>query len=223
MNAQHLRSNHFSYLLAGLLIFFLMFPVLRMNPVLGGDVLVMRVTMELGFSFLMLVSIPSLHQNPFVFRLGILLTVLSISSSFLMFFHRIKLLEVNDSLLTLVFCLICCYTAATDVFKRKTVDGNALLGAVCVYLLTGLIWAILYKIVADLWPHSFNGISDEAIFDDLLYFSFVTLASLGYGDITPVSPIARTLAYLEVITGQFYLAIMVAGLMGIYMLKRPQD
>lgn len=218
-----MRTNHFSYLLAGLLIFFLMFPALRMNPTLGGDVLVMRITMELGFSFLMLVSIPSLYENLIVFRIGILLTVLSVSSSFLMFYYRIKLLEVNDSLLTLVFCLICCYTAAKDVFRRKTVDGNTLLGAVCVYLLTGLIWAILYKIVADLWPHSFNGINGEAIFDDLLYFSFVTLASLGYGDITPLAPIARTLAYLEVITGQFYLAIMVAGLMGMYMLKRPRD
>ena len=54
-------------------------------------------------------------------------------------------------------------------------------------------------------------------FDNLLYYSFVTLASLGYGDITPMFPLARTFAYMEAIVGQLYIAIMLAGLVALYM------
>jgi hypothetical protein len=53
-------------------------------------------------------------------------------------------------------------------------------------------------------------------FDSFLYFSFVTLTTAGYGDIAPVNPLIRTLAYLEMVTGQFYLAILVAGLVGLF-------
>ncbi|MGR9037551.1 MAG: ion channel, partial [Gammaproteobacteria bacterium] len=61
------------------------------------------------------------------------------------------------------------------------------------------------------------GVDGKAPMDTLLYFSFVTLASLGYGDITPLAPLARTLAYLEAIGGQLYIAIMLAGLVGLFL------
>jgi voltage-gated potassium channel len=56
--------------------------------------------------------------------------------------------------------------------------------------------------------------------DTLLYYSFVTLASLGYGDIIPLVPLARTLAYMEAISGQLYIAIMLAGLVGLFLKHR---
>ena len=56
--------------------------------------------------------------------------------------------------------------------------------------------------------------------DNFLYFSFVTLTTAGYGDITPLNPIIRTLAYLEMITGQFYMAILVSGLVAHFMGQR---
>jgi hypothetical protein len=87
----------------------------------------------------------------------------------------------------------------------------------------GLIWAILYGLIFQFLPGSFNGIQGidgKAPMDTLLYYSFVTLASLGYGDITPVAPLARTLAYLEVVGGQLYIAIMLAGLVGLFLKDR---
>jgi hypothetical protein len=57
----------------------------------------------------------------------------------------------------------------------------------------------------------------------LSYFSFVTLATVGYGDVTPTTPLARTLAWVEAITGQFYLAILVAGLVGFKVAQALKD
>jgi hypothetical protein len=81
----------------------------------------------------------------------------------------------------------------------------------------------LYGLIFQFLPGSFNGIAGvdgKAPMDTLLYYSFITLASLGYGDITPVAPLARTLAYLEVVGGQFYIAIMLAGLVGLFLHER---
>ncbi|MFZ4699260.1 MAG: potassium channel family protein, partial [Candidatus Methylumidiphilus sp.] len=114
--------------------------------------------------------------------------------------------------------------AGRHVFSWRDTDVNSLIGAVCVYLLLGLIWALAYEALAIVWPeHSFQGLNldnDTFHIDSFLYFSFVTLTTAGYGDITPLNPIVRTLAYLEMITGQFYMAIMVSGLVAHFMGQR---
>jgi voltage-gated potassium channel len=113
------------------------------------------------------------------------------------------------------------YGILRGIFARH-VSGDAVFGAVCGYLLLGIIWSLLFYAVEIAWPGSFNlpaaGDSPVATREldrgVLTYFSFVTLATVGYGDITPATPLARTLAWTEAITGQFYLAILVAGLVG---------
>ena len=107
------------------------------------------------------------------------------------------------------------------IFARD-VPADAILGAVCGYLLLGIIWTVLYAAVETASPGSFNMPSrgDAEIVNArpdpgvLGYFSFITLATVGYGDVTPATPPARTLAWMEAVTGQFYLAVLVAGLVG---------
>jgi voltage-gated potassium channel len=104
----------------------------------------------------------------------------------------------------------------------KQVSGDAVFGAVCGYLLLGIIWSLLYHAVETAAPGSFRMPSSggdvaarQAADSGLLsYFSFITLATVGYGDVTPATPLARTLAWTEAVAGQFYLAILVAGLVG---------
>ena len=134
-------------------------------------------------------------------------------------------LFIAGSLAILAFSIMSGFIAARHVFSGTRIDRNMLYGAMCVYLLMGMVWAIVYTLIFEFWPTAFHGMetpSGLATFDDFLYFSFVTLASLGYGDITPAAPVARTLAYLEVIAGQFYIAIMVAGLVALYMQDRDK-
>jgi voltage-gated potassium channel Kch len=84
--------------------------------------------------------------------------------------------------------------------------------------LIGLNWSLLYLFLAQTIPGAFNGLEQLVWYDnfaDAAYYSFVTLTTLGYGDISPVTPVARFLVYMEAIVGVFYMAILVASLVGV--------
>jgi hypothetical protein len=103
------------------------------------------------------------------------------------------------------------------LIKRFLVRGrkpeHRIAGAVAVYLLLGLIWARLYQVVELASPGAFRVPAGEVVNGaSLAYFSFVTLATLGYGDISPVNILARDLAVLEAIMGQLYLVILISRL-----------
>ena len=117
----------------------------------------------------------------------------------------------------LVFFLGIAYGVSRRVLFSGTIDFNTIIGALAVYLLIGLIWATLYLLALEFFPGAFNGIEPEIWsdnFSNAAYFSFVTMTSLGYGDISPALPITRALAYLQAIVGAFYMAIVVASLIG---------
>ncbi|MBE9561107.1 MAG: two pore domain potassium channel family protein [Proteobacteria bacterium] len=101
---------------------------------------------------------------------------------------------------------------------ERGVDANRVVGAICIYLLMGLIWALMYLFIAQAIPGAFNGVEQMVWYDnfaDVAYYSYVTLTTLGYGDISPVAPIARFLVYMEAVVGVFYMAILVASLIGV--------
>jgi voltage-gated potassium channel len=122
-----------------------------------------------------------------------------------------------------LFCLFCFYLwaiwlAGKQVLFSGAVDVNKIVGAICIYLLMGLIWAIMYLFIVKIIPGAFNGI-EQGIwyenFGDVAYYSFVTLTTLGYGDITPLAPVAKFLVYMQAVVGVFYMAILVASLIGV--------
>ncbi|EDY20852.1 Ion transport 2 domain protein [Chthoniobacter flavus Ellin428] len=108
------------------------------------------------------------------------------------------------------------------VLHRGTVTKYRIQGAVAVYLLLGFIWANAYEWTALVHPHAFNGAS-EAHSSSWIYFSFVTLTTVGYGDITPVHSTARSLANAEALTGQLYLAILISRLVALEIAARRDD
>ena len=121
-------------------------------------------------------------------------------------------------LLLLSFFISTVLRTAKQVLFTGDIDGNKILGAICIYLLMGLIWAVLYTLLQLNLSTAFNGISNSnswfALFPEFIYFSFVTITTLGFGDVAPTLPLARFLVYLEAIIGQLYLAILVASLVG---------
>lgn len=107
------------------------------------------------------------------------------------------------------------------VMRAGRVDAEMIYGAIAGYLLLGLIWAMLYAVIETLQPGSFSlTATNEGSrpWDDLLYYSFVTLTTLGYGDVLPLSPRVRSLAILEAVTGVFYVAVLVARLVSLHIL-----
>ena len=116
------------------------------------------------------------------------------------------------------FYLWATWVAATQVLFSGRVDRNKIIGAVCIYLLLGLIWTWLYLGIAQTVPGAFNGLEQAPWYENfsaVAYYSYVTLTTLGYGDISPVVPVARFLVYMEAIAGVFYMATLVASLIGI--------
>ncbi len=124
-----------------------------------------------------------------------------------------------------LFILIAIVSIGVDVFFRERVTIDCILGSICVYIFLGMFFAFVFGLVALLLPGSFNyamqGASPRAItLNDILYFSYSTLTTTGYGDITPARPFVRMLATLESIAGTLYIAIMISRLVGLHVAER---
>jgi hypothetical protein len=115
-----------------------------------------------------------------------------------------------------------------SLIRRQALSLDSVFGAICGYLLLGMAWGVLYSMLDTASPGSFDVGSrlaeqvhaDHSHIPLFTYYSFVTLTTVGYGDVTPVSTPARTCAWLEALTGQFYLAVLVAGLVGAMLAER---
>jgi len=133
-----------------------------------------------------------------------------------------------------IFFVYIIVSILSEVFRKNVITLDLIYASICVYLLIGVAWAYVYSVLENISPGSFNFPlnflqANPSLNEDrkhltlLFYYSFVTLTTLGYGDITPVTPPAQSLATLEAIMGQFYIAILVARLVGIYASKKhPQ-
>jgi hypothetical protein len=115
------------------------------------------------------------------------------------------------------FIIVCTlgFVVARKVFEQGAVSYHRIVGAVLLYLLIALAFVSLFTLVGLLVPNAFNGLvleDNQKMASSLIYFSFVTLTSTGYGDIYPVHPVARSLCNLETIIGQLYPATLLARL-----------
>lgn len=126
-----------------------------------------------------------------------------------------NLSELMRGVIGLAFFAAATYNGGRQVLFAHEVTTNTMVGALAIYLLLGIVWSSLYIIALYFNPTAFHGIEiveGTDTFPNTLYFSYVTLTTLGYGDITPSTRITQTLAFMEAIAGTFYLAIVVASL-----------
>ena len=134
--------------------------------------------------------------------------------------------QVALVLMTL-FLLYTTVTVLLRVFTEERVTMDTLSGALCVYLLMGYLWGSLYALIYLLAPGSFRlptwwmpgkeqGIATDVPMNLMTYFSFTTLTTLGFGDVLPIGGVARAAVILEAVLGHFYLAVLVARLIGLH-------
>ncbi len=140
-------------------------------------------------------------------------------------------------LASIVWLLFFAFITATEfrrVLRQREITGETISIAISVYLLMGLTWGVCYALIFQLQPHAFNfadsadlaspqSFNLEKLFPIFIYFSLTTLSTIGFGDITPLTLQARYAAVAEGITGQLYLAILVARLVGMQMSRARHE
>ncbi len=130
---------------------------------------------------------------------------------------------VGDIFGILYFGLIACVILAY-IFTTKHVSGDIIVAALVVYLLLGILWGYSYEVINLIQPGSFRAPEPHMGQggSGYMYYSFITLTTVGYGDITPVTGIARSFSQLEGIVGQSYMAVLVARLVGLHVAEATQ-
>lgn len=132
---------------------------------------------------------------------------------------------IAEAVVMSAFFIVATTFALRRVLEDKYVDLNRIAGAISVYMLIGLIWTSLYFALSLMDPEAFEGVArlsnyqenlTSTAYLDLLYYSYVTLSTLGYGDVTPVSRAAQSLSYLEAICGVMFVAVLIAAMVGSY-------
>jgi len=213
-----MKQMNFEYLLGGLLVLILYLAIAQEAGVKDEA---RRLFIEPSLIIILLMGVWSLEkEKQWLVKIGIIFAATGITIAAINFFlHSPELRLVNIGII-LLFSLTSTWVASRNLLLSGAIDINKIIGAICIYLLLGINWSFFYLITNIAIPESFHGLTSTDIgtqLSDLLYYSFVTITTLGYGDITPLKPIARTLAYLEAIVGQFYVAVLVAFLVGMYL------
>lgn len=134
--------------------------------------------------------------------------------------HVVYLLRTISAMISLSILAMVVFT---QVFRKGPITLHRVQGAVAGYLLLGLIWASAYELLELVIPgairNSTLSIPPETLTPNLIYFSFTTLTTVGYGDLTPVHHVARSLAMLEALTGQLFPAILIARLVSMELIS----
>lgn len=145
------------------------------------------------------------------------------------FFSEWALMKSTNTIFaSVLFFLFVTITILNHILNAKKITADTLYGAACVYLLLGLVWATVYGAIEYLYPGGAFvsdelGTSGSISTNELIYYSYTTLTTLGYGDITSVTPIARVLSALESLAGQLFIAFLVARLVSIYTANAMHD
>jgi hypothetical protein len=116
-----------------------------------------------------------------------------------------------------VFFGICIAAFMTKIFSERVVTGDTIRGGIAVYFLMGILWAMFYQFVILIDPDAIGLPGHTGQFSELIYFSFTTITTLGYGDISPKTFMTRNLTILESSLGQIYLTVLIARLVGLHL------
>lgn len=175
-----------------------------------------------GFLSLVLLSAAyAVNSKSRLFAPALFLVTLSLA---LLWLSALNVLHWPAALTSGLFVLylgMLVYSFGRQLFAVRRVDANVICAALCLYLIIGILWGAIFGVLESLAPGSFAGklLSDagsaQEVNQHLYYFSFVTLSTLGYGDITPQTEGAAALCQTEAILGQFFALVLVARLVGI--------
>ena len=217
---QSLLTGHetrFTALLVSLVVLLVLYPFARLGTF-------SMILLDICSAAVLLAGVyaVSSHRRQFRFAVG-----LAVMAAVMGLIHGViggGALLIPRNVTMLMFLALMTGLILRAVLLENQVTRDTILGAITVYLLAGLAWSEIHSLVELVSPGSYAFLQDPELTGldlyrilgrRMIYYSFVTLTTLGYGDIVPVAPPARTLSWLEAFSGQLYLAVMVARVVGL--------
>jgi hypothetical protein len=195
-------ANH--YLLASIIL------VMFLGPMAFDYGILSVINLEILFLSILIVSVFMHKYNTKLFKITVV--------SLMLILINTLVYDVNQSVYQYFLKLLIIGITIIELFKEiirtKIIDAHIISGAISIYILIGVFWYLLYMFLIFIDPDSFlfNHHHTNKLSIDMLYFSFTTLTTLGYGDITPVSYTAKMWAMTEAMMGVLFLAVMISRL-----------
>ena len=203
-------ANH--YLLASIfLVFFI-------GPVAFDYGLLSIVNLEILFLLILIFSI-FLHQHDTkLFKVTVVSLIIILIN--ILFFDNNQ--SISQYFLKILIVSIAIVELFREIFKTKIIDSHIIGSAVSIYVLIGIFWYLLFMFLLMVDPDSFDirNFNPEMVSIDMIYFSFTTLTTLGYGDITPVSYTAKMWSITEAMMGVMFLAVMISRVVSLFGTKK---
>ncbi len=208
-----LRIGRFLFLLISITLMFTLRPFLE--GLIGIGILV-----DIFATLILLSAIYAAGSNKRIYRLALLIAFPTLFTYWANYFVKVHYFFLVNKIFGGLFFAFMVVVILNYLFREKQITADTIAGAICAYFLIGMMWSSVFAILEFAQPGSFEiPQSLRADSSSFTYYSYVTLTTLGYGDITPVTSQARSFSLLEAITGQIYLATLVARLVSINILQ----
>lgn len=203
--------GRFLFLLISILLLLILSPLL--DSFIG-----LRFLLDIFMTIILMSGVYAVSQKKIYMLITAALAIPLLASLWSDYFIKIPYFQLTGQICGVLCMAFMVIIILSHIIRVKNVTADIIYGAIVVYLLMALMWSFTYSVVEDLHPGSFI-IPESPIKDSrflFTYFSFVTLSTLGYGDITPLTAPACSLSILEAIIGQIYLVVVVAWLVGMF-------
>jgi len=201
-------NARFSYLFFTVVLLFLLRPFLE-------GMMAIKIVTDVFLWCIVISCVWAVHEKRKHQWLVIVMAAVAILAGVLHFLLENALTLWTSQITILLFLGYAVVAILFYLARQKKVTADMIMAGASEYVLMGVLWACIYSLIETIYPGSFSfaGAKDRSGF---IYFSFVTLTTTGYGDLLPVSGQARSLAILETLTGQLFIAITVARLVSLY-------
>ncbi len=215
--AEEIRTSPVIYRSRFFLLFIGIILTLALRPFLEGS-FGARLLSGIFFSFILLACIHSVSDTRRAFLLTLILAFPAVCAVWLGVLLRSSAWQIVGGILQIIFWSYTLVVILSHLVRAREVTADTITGAACAYFLMGLAWSYVFFVLESLSPGSFSLPASQkgAGLNLFIYFSFITLTTTGFGDITPVSNPARSLVILEAALGQLFVAITISILVGTY-------
>ena len=203
--------GRFLFLLISILLLLIISPLL-------DNFIGLKFLLNIFMTIILISGVYAVSQKKIYMLITAVLALPLLASLWSAYFIKIPYFQLTGQICGVLCMAFIVIIILSHIIRVKNVTADIIFGAIVVYLLMALMWNFMYLVLEDLHPGSFilpeGPIKDSRFL--FIYFSFVTIATLGYGDITPLTAPACSLSILEAIIGQIYLVVVVAWLVGMF-------